>query len=412
MKVLQVNCVYKKGSTGKIVYDIHTGLLKLGYGSVVCYGRGETIQDSGIYKNSTEFYSHVNKFISLLTGIMYGGCFFSTNKLISVIKKENPDVVHLHCINGNFVNIYRLISWLKQNKVKTVLTLHAEFMYSGGCGHAFDCGQWRLDAGCGHSKCPRAREEFGSAFLVRTSAMWRKMKKAFDGFDTELVVVSPSYWLDDRASSSPVLKGKKHRVIMNGVDTDNIFHPAGTGEISSLKQELNIGNGKTVFHATPEFSADPGHIKGGYYLIELAKRMPEVKFVVAGSAADGIRVPDNVILLGPVSDQKKLAALYSMADLTVLTSRKETFSMVTAESLCCGTPVVGFRSGAPEQIALAEYSDFVEYGDIDALCDAIGKYLGRCFRTDIISLCAKEKYSKTRMLEEYLNVYSDITKGS
>ena len=27
MKVLQVNCVYKKGSTGKITYDLHKGLL-------------------------------------------------------------------------------------------------------------------------------------------------------------------------------------------------------------------------------------------------------------------------------------------------------------------------------------------------------------------------------------------------
>ena len=27
MKVLQVNCVYKKGSTGKITYDLHSGLI-------------------------------------------------------------------------------------------------------------------------------------------------------------------------------------------------------------------------------------------------------------------------------------------------------------------------------------------------------------------------------------------------
>ena len=43
MKILQVNCVYKKGSTGKIVEDIHNVLIDNGIESVVCYGRGKKL---------------------------------------------------------------------------------------------------------------------------------------------------------------------------------------------------------------------------------------------------------------------------------------------------------------------------------------------------------------------------------
>ena len=50
MKVLHVNCVYKKGSTGKIVNDIHVELKKQNIESVVCYGRGDEIKDSNVYK--------------------------------------------------------------------------------------------------------------------------------------------------------------------------------------------------------------------------------------------------------------------------------------------------------------------------------------------------------------------------
>ena len=57
-----------------------------------------------------------------------------------------------------------------------------------------------------------------------------------------------------------------------------------------------------------------------------------------------------------VEDQSELAAFYSLADVTLLTSEKETFSMVCAESLCCGTPVVGFQAGAPEGISLPAVS--------------------------------------------------------
>lgn len=149
MKILQINNVYKKGSTGKITYDIHQELQRRGIESVVCYGRGQKVDEINVHKTCGEFYSKINNIWSRITGIMYGGCFFSTNRLISIVKKEKPDIVHLQCLNGYFVNIYRLINWLKKNKIKTVLTLHAEFMYTGGCGHSIGCvinGSDRRDA--------------------------------------------------------------------------------------------------------------------------------------------------------------------------------------------------------------------------------------------------------------------------
>ena len=164
------------------MYDIHTELLKDGYESVICYGRGAKTQDSGVYKTCGELYSKFNNLLSRFTGLMYGGCFFSTNKLISVIKKEKPDIVHLHCINGYCVNIYRLIAWLKKNKIKTVLTLHAEFMHTGSCGYALDCERWK--SGCG--SCPRLKKETKSIFLDRTALSWKKMRKAFNSFNENL----------------------------------------------------------------------------------------------------------------------------------------------------------------------------------------------------------------------------------
>lgn len=40
MKILQINCVYNKGSTGKITYELHKGLIGEGIKSVA-YTRGK-----------------------------------------------------------------------------------------------------------------------------------------------------------------------------------------------------------------------------------------------------------------------------------------------------------------------------------------------------------------------------------
>lgn len=400
MRILQVNCVYKTGSTGKITADLHNAFKKNDIESVVCYGRGKRVNEPNVYKTCGELYSKLNNLLSRFTGIMYGGCFFSTNRLISIIKKEKPDIVHLQCINGYFVNIYRIVNWLKKNNIKTVLTLHAEFMFTANCGHSFDCEGWKT--GCG--KCPKFKAETKSLFFDGTARSFKKMQKAFEGFKNEnLIVASVSPWLMKRAKQSPILAGKQHTVVMNGLDT-GVFYPREGG---AVKSELGIADEKIIFHVTPNFNNDPDYIKGGYYIIKLAEMLKgeNVKIIAAGSYPENLKVPDNILLLGKVSDQNRLAELYSMADITVIASKRETFSMVCAESLCCGTPVAGFKAGGPEAISLDKYSRFVDYGDLKSLYTAVNDLLREARNGEKISKDASAAYGSRVMSENYINIY-------
>lgn len=402
MKILQINNVYDFGSTGKITRDIHHGLMKRKIDSVVFYGRRFETSDRNVHKICSEIYGKLNNGFSRVTGLMYGGCFTATNRLISAINREKPDVIHLQCLNGYFVNIYKLLNFLNKNRIPTVLTLHAEFMYTANCGHAYECEKWKT--GC--KQCPRWKAVTKSFFLDNTAQSWNRMKEAFTGFD-RLVVVSVSPWLKERAVQSPMLSDKRHEVIMNGIDT-SIFHRYNDEEYKALRKKLQIHAGdKIIFHASPNFEDSSTGLKGGRYVIELAKRFPNFRFVVAGPCSAGLSVPENMILLGNITDKVYLAKLYGMSNLSLLTSKRETYSMVCAESLCCGTPIVGFKAGAPEMICIPEYSEFCEYDDIEALAKLVQSRMGKDKEPTLLSI-AKERYSSEKMIESYIEVYKSL----
>lgn len=146
-------------------------------------------------------------------------------------------------------------------------------------------------------------------------------------------------------------------------------------------------------------------------MIELARRMPDVCFIVAGQVTGELDVPPNLILLGKLDSQELLARYYSMADATVLTSKRETFSMVCAESLCCGTPVVGFKAGAPEQIALKEYSRFVQQADVNQLVCAVENILNFPFDRIELETEAQRTYAKSTMTEKYIEIYTRLMRA-
>jgi putative colanic acid biosynthesis glycosyltransferase len=407
MKVLQVNCVYNNGSTGKIVHDIHIELGKQGVESVVCYGRGHIAKELNVYKTSSEISAKFNALKARITGLQYNGSWNATHKLIRIIKKEQPTIVHLHCINGYFVNIYRLFAFLKRNKIKTVLTLHAEFMHTGSCGIAYECDKWMT--GCG--KCPQLWDATKSYTLDRTHTAWEMMKKSFQGFD-RLRIISVSQWLEDRAKQSPLMKGHQFKVIGNGIDTEETFQPC---DFQYLKERHGLQDEKILLYVTASFSLREDDIKGGRYIVKLANQLKgqNIKIIVVGGRDLAIPLPDNMINVGRTNNQNELAAYYSLADVTILASKRETFSMICAESLSCGTPVVGFKAGAPEQVSLPEYSEFVEYGDLDALERTVRVWAER--KSELTSAMvgkAHSYYSKKRMCEGYISEYRELVNTS
>ena len=81
--------------------------------------------------------------------------------------------------------------------------------------------------------------------------------------------------------------------------------------------------------------------------------------------------------------------------------------MIVAESLCCGTPIVGFKAGAPEMIALPEYSVFSEYGDLDILERNVRLFIDK--KCVGISEKAAGVYSRERMVSNYLQLYLSLS---
>lgn len=409
MKILQVNCVYRKGSTGKIVHDIHAELQERGIESTVCYGRGEIIKEKNVHKFCTEAEANVSHLIAELGGLQYGSAYVATWRLEQIIKKECPDIVHLHCINGFCVNIYSLLHFLAKHKVKTLVTHHAEFFYTGNCGHSLYCKKWMNKEGC-HA-CADLRGATYSRTIDRTHRSWQLMREAFASFDQDklrFTAVSP--WVVKRSQMSDVLAKYPCTYVTNGIDT-SIFHYVEDA-IENLQGRLPKACKDFVLHVTAFFSTSEKSLKGGRYVVRLARLMPQQLFVVVASQViETDDLPANVLLWGRANGQKELADLYSAAKATILVSERETFSMVTAESLCCGTPVVGFKAGGPESITIPEYSSFVEYGNIEALKESLQRTLATEWNKQEISAKAQTCYDRRVMTEDFINVYKQLLKN-
>lgn len=397
MKILNINIFFDEGSTGKLVADLHYRLLRDGHQSYVAYGLGEKRKEKDfLYKITSDYWAGQYGRIARITGLRYCCAYLETYRFLKVIDRIKPDIVHLHCMNCSYINPYILLTHLAKKHYKVLVTNHADVTITANCDHAFECDRWK--SGCGH--CPDIKASVHSLFFDNTSLSWKMMFKAFSKIN-KLYVSSVSDWMNERVKQSPFYKRAVFRTIENGIDSTS-FCFSKQGE--ELKKKLKI-NAPVILHVTPFFDSLN---KGGKYVLELARRMPKVAFVIVGVKNQNLNFPSNILPISYVGSKQELASYYSMADLTLLTSKRESFSLVCAESLCCGTPIIGFKAGAPEQIALKSFSEFVDYGDLSELERIAIEWLKKGIDKNMVSEMARQKYDSEVMYQKYLSYYSFI----
>ena len=388
MRIAQVDVNFQSSSTGKIVADLVAGLERRGHTTLACFGRGDDPRLERVQKISSNIEVALHALGTRLTGLT--GCYspIATHRLIRLLSDYQPDVVHLHDLHGYFLNIGELVAHLKAKAIPTVWTFHCEFMYTGKCGHALDCNKWKSHC----DKCPSLHDYPKSWFFDFTARMFAQKVRMFQGFD-HLHLTAPSRWLAERMRASPIVGDKRITMVPNGLNTD-IFHPRASRGIRSqlglIDEYVVLSVGSNLF----------SEIKGGRWVLELATRNPEMAFVMVGVGSTPTSLPGNIKLIPRINDQNLLAEYYSMADVFLLTSAKETFSMVSAESLACGTAVIGFDSGAPKEVAPSGFGEFVPYADLDGLESLLRSkrngqlpmksakecvdFAARCYATDVM----------------------------
>lgn len=404
MHILMVNVYRDKGSTGKLVASLSAYMKARGHRVTHCFRDGAADEAAGYFRIGRRLETAITYRANYLFGTPYGGAYLSTRRLIRIIKKNQIDAVCLHSINGSYINIYWLLRRLKKEGIPVVLTHHSEYLYTGNCTHAMACEKWI--SGCHH--CDEIRQQHLSRFLDTTARSYAKMRKAFAGLEN-CRAVAVSDWVLDRARQSDIMKDIPMVTIENGVDPE-IYYPRDTQE---RKTELGVQDQPTVLFCTAAFSDQENDNKGGRFILELADRLKQdhVQVLVAALSADIRGEHENIRILGAVTDENRLAELYAMADVLVITSKRETFSMPLAEALMCGTPVAGFYAGGPEAIAIREYTRFCPYGDVDALYSHVRELIACRYDPQVIAQRAREKYSVETMCEKYLKLVEEVTQG-
>ncbi len=401
MRILLIDVNCKKSSTGKIVYDLYNEFNNMGHNAAICFGRGAMVNEPNIYKHNNILGVCMHALRTRLTGYAGYGSKSATKRLIKYIISFEPDIVHLHTIHGYHVDMYALLNYLKNSGLKVVYTLHDECTQTGKCGHAYECNKW-LDK-C--DECPQLKEYPKSLWFDRTNKEFTLKKNIFQDFP-QIIFVPVSHWLCELSKKSMILKGQQFSVIHNGIDTSS-FQPMS---VDRLRKKHNITNEKVLIFVTPNFD---DKYKGGNYLIELALRLLDenIKIFIIGNKKPIKNIPRNIIAIGRIENKKELAEYYSLGDLFVITSYMETFPTVCIESLCCGTPIVGFDRGGIKETAPEGCGVFVPFGDVDSLAQVIKQIFNGTIMLKTKSECAKiskEIYDKAHMARNYLAIYEEM----
>lgn len=400
MKVLQINAVYGHGSTGLIVQDIEAICEAEG---IECYvaspdKRVKAAQKGYVIGNAVD--RKIHAFLCRLSGKQGYFSHVPTWKLCHYISKIEPDVIHLHNLHSNYINLPILLKYLGKHDIATVVTLHDCWFFTGGCTHYTSVGCMKWTERCGH--CPRRYDDFPAYLSDTSSKQLTDRKRLFEAIP-RLAVVGASEWIAQEASRN-VFKGRKCIAIHNGIDTD-FFKPTQ----SVFRKRYHIEKKYVIVSLAAKWYLPVNEETRTEFL----KRATDDIVIVLIGRCDNPVKHKNIIHLGFVSDRSLLRDIFSTADLFVNLTREDTLPTINMEVQACGTPIVAYdNTGVKETIA--PFADsVVENNNAEALIDKVFSFKrnGKISYSEKCRNYVLEFYQRGKNFVKYIELFKHMEKN-
>lgn len=394
MRVVQISGGYV-GAQKKIESALHKHLIENGNESIILCAFGSTDGESGVFEYATKAERFFNRFIRKISKNSVSASRVSTLRLIHIIKKFSPDIVHLHTIHHDYLNFDLLFKYLSREKHKIVYTLHDMWPFTGGCYYYsnIDCDGFLR--GC--ENC-RNNNVIAMDSPAKCSAkMLQKKMKAFQSCK-RIVFVAVSDWVRKEALKT-FLKDYPLCTVWNAVSCD-FENGLSTQKEDSPFRIIGVATSWT-------------DRKGINRFLQLAEILGnDYEIVLVGDVHSEIRknAPSNIRFVGRILDQKKLFRLYETSDLHVSMSYEETFGMTFVEAAFAGIKSIGFDRTAISQVVPKVHGFLVDCS-VDAVAEKVRSLLGcvelcRLTKEEHKEIC--DFFSVDNMCSGYISIYKSL----
>ena len=280
------------------------------------------------------------------------------SELLTKVKRSKLRYFKIYVNNLSFFNlfkIYKLVSYFKKHKVKTIIiNLSSDLKLAGIAAKL---------AGVQNIIYRR-----GSALAIKNTWFNRFLLR---NIVTQIIANSNETKKTVLANNVNLVSENKIKIIYNGLDFKEISQLSTKDLYKRQNDEVIIGNAS-------RFSEEKGH----EFLIELAQRLKKqninFKLLLAGTGklehkykklVETLDLTDKVIFMGFVTDMK---SFNRNLDIFILSSKYEGFGFVLIEAMAQEKPVIAFDIGSSAEIIENNVNGFlIDKFDVQQLTDKV-----------------------------------------
>lgn len=369
--------------------NLHRAMIKNGIDSYVVWGRGRKSENDHEYFMDDNWGVKLHGVYTRITDKTGFASTSSTRKLLHWLDEIEPDIIHLHCIHGYFINISLLFTYIKEKNIKVIWTQHDCWAFTGHCAYFDACGCEKWKTGC--HDCGQLVTYPASRLMDNSKWNWETKKELFTG--ANVTVITPCEWLSTLVKMSFLGEYPIH-VIYNGIDT-NVFKPTK----NYFKEKNGIEAKKMILGVASEWTERKG-LRDFIELDEILDKKKYVIVLVGVSKKQAKNLPKDIIALNRTNNVKELVEIYSAADVYFNPTYEDNFPTTNLEATACGAPVITYDTGgSPESV---DSRAVVQKGDLNRVKKII------CSQLQIFKPKLRDEMNVENMVAEYIRLYRDV----